>query len=76
MNKDMTEKAVRRIKKLGERELVDWAENAAAGMLRYIELYRNKRDEAALAELSMHMGTVTLVIDELILRKEAEIEDA
>lgn len=68
-------RAERRAKKLGSREILEWTTGCLSGMLRYAEQYQRTRDPAPLAEISMNLGVLNVMVDELVLREEAKHEE-
>lgn len=75
MAEDMAARAKRRAKKISETSILDWTTACMSGMLRYIEQYQRTGDEAALAEVSMNLGTLNIMVDELVTRREARNEE-
>lgn len=76
MSDDLAARAKRRVKKLPNSSILDWTTACLSGMLRYAEQYQQTGDEAALAEISMNLGTLNIMVDELIVRKEALNEES
>lgn len=65
----------RRIAKMGDRELLDWAEVAIPGMQRHLDLYRRTDDSAHLMELSFGEMQFNLVLTELLDRHAARRDE-
>lgn len=65
-------RAQRRVKSLGERDLISWLEVAIPGMQRQLETYQRTRDKAYLGELGIAEMTASLVVSELIERADKE----
>lgn len=69
------ERARKRIRRLGDRELLDWAENAIPGMQRHMDVYRRTDDDAHLMELAFAEMQLNLVVTELIDRHQARRDE-
>jgi hypothetical protein len=71
----MMAKAQRRAKRLPDSSILEWTMGCLGGMMRYAEMYQQTRDTAALAEFSMSLGVLQVMVDELITREEARHEE-
>ena len=69
------ERTQKRIKRLGDRELMDWAEVAIPGMQRHLETYRRTDEDAHLMELAFAETQLNLVVTELIERHQARRDE-
>jgi hypothetical protein len=72
---EVVDRAQRRVKKLGDRELADWAEAAIPGMQRHLDLYRKTEEPAHLGEILLANYQLQLVVDELNERHEARRQE-
>lgn len=69
------ERAQKRVKRLGDRELLDWMDVALPGMQRHLDEYRTTRDPAHLGEIGIAEMTFTAVLGELMERHLAAAEE-
>lgn len=65
----------KRVAKLPDRELLDWAEVAIPGMQRHLDAYRRRDDDADLIELSFAEMQLSIVVTELMERHGARREE-
>lgn len=65
----------KRVKKLSDRDLLDWAEVAIPGMQRHLDFYRKTDDDAHLMELSFAEMQLNLVLSEMLERHAARREE-
>ena len=75
ISEETIERTRRRVARLGERELLDWAEVALPGMHRHLDSYRSTGDDAHLMELSFAEMQLNLVLTELVVRHAARQEE-
>lgn len=52
INEETIARTQKRVKSMGRRELLDWAEVALPGMMRHLDAYRRSDEEAHLMELA------------------------
>lgn len=69
------ERAKKRVKKMGDTALLDWADVAVPGIQRHLDAYRSTADEAHLVEASMAQWQLQLVLDEVMERHLARKEE-
>lgn len=60
------ERTKHRVAKMGDRELLDWADVALPGMMRHLDAYRRTDDDAHLMELAFAEMQFNLVITQAI----------
>jgi hypothetical protein len=65
----------KRVTKLSDRELLDWAEIAVPGMQRHLDLYRRTDDDGHLMELTFAEMQFSIVLVELLDRHAARREE-
>lgn len=65
-------RAQRRVKMLGDHDLIAWLEVAIPGMQRQLETYQRTGDRAYLGELGIAEMTANMVVSELIERAAKE----
>lgn len=75
INDETIARSRRRIGKLGDRDLLDWAEVAIPGMHRHLDFYRNTDDDVHLMELAFAEMQLNLVLTELLGRHAARREE-
>lgn len=68
-------RARRRIARMGDAELLSWADAAIPGMQRHLEEYRRTGDEAHLIELGIADMQFSLVLTELTDRHAARRDE-
>lgn len=59
------EKIRRRVEKIPTSDLLTWAENSAAGQMRYLDDYRRSPDEAYLGEIALAALSMQIVVEVL-----------
>lgn len=75
INAETIARTQKRIKKLADRELLDWAEEAIPGMQRHLEYYRRTDEDAHLMELAFGEMKLNLVVTELLDRHQARRDE-
>lgn len=75
INAETIARTQKRVKKLGDRELLDWAEVAIPGMQRHLEAYRRSDEDAHLMELAFAETQLNLVVTELLDRHKARRDE-
>lgn len=68
ISEETVSRARARVGRLGEHELLDWADAALPGMMRHLDLYRKTGDTAHLGELALAEMQLNLVLAELLAR--------
>lgn len=66
VNQATIERTKRRVAKMGRRELLDWAGVALPGMMRHLEAYGSRDDEAHLMELGFAEMQFAIVVNQLM----------
>lgn len=75
INEETITRTRKRVAKLGDRELKDWAEVAIPGIQRHLDYYRRTDDAAHLMELSFAEMQLNIVVTELMERHMARREE-
>lgn len=75
INEETIARTRKRVAKLGDRDLKDWAEIAIPGMQRHLDLYRRTDDAAHLMEVSFAEMQLSLVVNELMERHLARRDE-
>lgn len=68
INEETIARARRRVAKMSETDLLDWAEVSIPGMHRHLDAYRQTKDTAHLMEMAFGEMQLNLVISELMDR--------
>lgn len=66
------DRARRRVTRLSDRELLDWAEAALPGMMRHLDAYRRTDDDAHLMELGFAEMQFNFVLTQLLDNRAAK----
>lgn len=75
VNEATIERTKRRVAKMREPDLLDWAEAALPGMMRHLESYRRSGDVAHLMELGFSEMQFAIVLNELMDDHGARAEE-
>lgn len=75
INADTIARTQKRVQKLSDSALLDWAEVAIPGMQRHLDFYRKTDDDAHLMEMSFAEMQFNLVLTELLERHAARREE-
>lgn len=75
INAETIARTQKRLRKMADRELLDWAEVAIPGMQRHLDAYRRTDEDAHLMELSYSELQLNLVLTELLTRHSARREE-
>lgn len=75
INEQTIARTRKRVQKLSDRELVDWARVAIPGMERHLDYYARTGDGAHLVEMSFAEMQLSIVITEMMDRKAAREQE-
>lgn len=75
INEETIERARKRVRKMSQTGLLDWAEVAIPGMMKHLDYFRRTGDTSHLMEMAFAEMQLAIVLNELVEHQAARKEE-